>query len=130
MANTVAIRNLISGSKKLVVHAYLASDGVAGELADQILVDVSALPFPASKLTLEKIDYALTGFSAFLEFDATTDQPLLGLLAETPVVHDFTCFGGIPDPLAVGTTGDILISTTGFTAAGDRGTIILQFKVN
>ena len=128
MANTVTIRKLLDGSKLAVFHIYLASDGSSGELSDQVLVDASTLSGAPTKLSICEIEYALTGFSGVLEFDATTDQPVLALVAETPVKHCYKDIGGIPDPSATGFTGDILLTTTGFSAAGDRGHITLVVK--
>lgn len=85
MANTVSIRKLLDGSKLAVFHIYLASDGASGELTDQVIVAASTLDGAPTKLSICEVDYALSGFSGVLEFEATTDQPALALVAETPV---------------------------------------------
>lgn len=128
MANTVTIRKIVDGVRNAVLHVYVASDGVTGELADQVVVDASALSGAPTKLTIEELQWAFTGFSGTLEFDATTDSPAAALFDGQSGVLDFCSFGGIPDPLAAGTTGDILLSTTGFSAAGDAGILIIKVR--
>jgi hypothetical protein len=128
--NTIAIRKLLDGPKTAVLHVYVASDGSSGELSAAVIVDASTLSGAPTKLTIEKVAYAFTGFSGLLAFDATTDVPVLALIAENPASHCFTEFGGIADTSETGFTGDILLSTTGFTAAGDRGHITITVKKN
>ncbi|RMH21709.1 MAG: hypothetical protein D6698_02320 [Gammaproteobacteria bacterium] len=130
MANTVTKTTLIDGPRHVVVHVYLASDGLAGELTDEVLIDVSALTPSANDLTLECVWYSLNGFSGVLEWDATTDVPFLVLQDSDCCFMDFRGIGGIPNNAGAGKTGDLTLTTTGFTAAGDAGTITLKCKKN
>lgn len=130
MANTVTIRKLNDGDKYAVLHIYVASDGAAGELADQVVVDASGLHGAPTKLTIVEAWWSLNGFSGRLEFDATADSPALVLFPSDNGHLSFEEFGGIPDPGASGATGDITLTTSGFTASGDEGVIILKVRKN
>lgn len=126
MANTVTSQTILDGSRRLVIKWYLSSDGVAGELTDQIVVDVSALTPAATSVSLERVIWSINGFDAILEWDATADVEILRLGANAST-SDLCMkdFGGIWNNAGVGVTGDIVLTTSGFTAVGDAGTIIL-----
>ncbi len=131
MANTITSQTIIDGPKTAIIKIYLLSDGVAGEVVDQIVVDVSALTPAASKCSLEKVWWSFTGFDATLEWEATADVVIMPLASATGTSElDFTSFGGIPNNAGAGVTGDISLSTTGFTAATDTGVLILQVRKN
>lgn len=127
MANTVTLRTLIDGPRQAVIHVHLLSDGAAGELADEVLVDVSTLSPAPSKVTVEQIWWDIAGFDIFLEFDATADTALWKLGAGEGF-QDFRSFGGIKDNTGAGSTGDIVATTDGFTAATDEGTLIITVR--
>lgn len=114
----------INDERNVVVKIYLLSDG-EGELSDQVIVDSSALSSVPTTLHLRKVFSSLTGFSAKLEWDADTDDELIHLPAGEKH-QDFSRFGGIPNPKSTGSTGDITITTTGFSVAGDEGSITLE----
>lgn len=128
MANTVTLRTLVDGPRHAVIHVHLKSDGASGELTDSVVVDVSTLNPAPSKVTIEELHWDTSGFDSMLEFDATTDTAAWKLPAGYTGHQDFRSFGGIKDDSGSGTTGDIVLSTTGFTAAGDEGTIIIKVR--
>jgi hypothetical protein len=128
MANTVTITKLVDGQRNAVLHVYVASDGAAGELSDQVVVDASSLSGAPTKLTIERICWAFQGFSGRLEFDATADSPAAVLFDGDNGCLDFSSFGGLPDPAGAGSTGDILLTTTGFSASGDEGVLIIEVR--
>ncbi len=98
-----------------------------GELTDQIVVDVSALSGSPGKVHLAKVQSRLRGFDVLLEFEATTDKPILTLTPELVDPLEFDGFGGIPNNGGTGVTGDISITTVGFATAGtDVGWIVLE----
>ncbi len=125
MANTVAIQTIHDGTKLAVIKAYLASDGAAGELTDQVIVDASTLSGAPTDLTLIKMWASTTGCAFNLEWDATTDVGLLNFPTDFCEDMCFEKIGGIPNNAGTGKTGDILINTSGFTAAGDQITLVL-----
>lgn len=123
MANTVTSQTLLDGSKRSVIKWYLASDGASGELADQVIFDASAMTPATTDSTIERIRGYFIGFSGLVEFDATTDVAALVLPADDQFDFDFTndVTNGLPNNSGTGKTGDILLTTTGFTAATDIG---------
>lgn len=128
MANTVNVQTLVDGERNAVLKVYLESDGVTGELSDQVVVDVSALSGAPSTVRLDRVEAELEGFTAALEWDATTDVPILNVTDNGKACWDFCAVGGLPNDAGAGVTGDITISTTGFAAAGDRGTLLLWVR--
>lgn len=128
MANTVTSQVLQDGERNAVLHVYIASDGAAGEETDTVIVDVSALADAPSLVKVSKIKALISGFSAVLEWDADTDVPFLALPDGTDVELDYSDVGGLQNNGGTGVTGDITITTTGFSAAGDAGAITLWVR--
>lgn len=129
MANTITTQVIINGPRDVVIKVNILGDG-SGEETDTIIFDASAYAPIADENKLMKIEYALNGFSAYLEWDATADVPLISLVGDHPyfMPYDFceSSMGvaGIPNNAGAGRTGDILITTSGL-GAGDNGHIIL-----
>ena len=128
MANTVTLTTLLDSPAMAVIHVYLKSDGAAGELSDVVLIDASALTGANAVSTLEVVESSLAGFSARLEFDATTDVVAAVLPTDEHLRADYRDLATIRNPQGAGSTGDLTITTQGFTAATDEGHIILQVK--
>lgn len=128
MANTVQIQTLQDGGKYAVIKAYLASDGASGELTDQVIFDASTFSGAPTDSTIVKMWAMTTGCAFNLEWDATTDVPVLNMPADMTENFDFECIGGLPNNAGTGKTGDILLNTSGFTAAGDQITLVLVIK--
>ncbi len=126
MANLVSLQTIIDGPRNAVIKVFLASDGAAGELTDQVVVDVSALSGAPSKVHLTRVMHCLRGFDCLLEFDASTDKPIMVLTPEGPGDACFGKFGGLPNDAGSGVTGDIVLTTVGFTAATDTGWVLLE----
>lgn len=133
MANTVNITLIADSDRYVVGRAYFASDGVAGELTAQVLIDASSLtPVPVN-LRLTHVYWSFTGFQADLFWDQTSNDPIIhlpggSLALDTSIAEefDFSRFGGIPnDPSAAGYTGDLIMTTAGFATLGDVGSLIL-----
>jgi hypothetical protein len=117
----------MDSAKRATIQIHLASDGAAGELTDEVLVDVSTLSPAPSKVTVEQIWWDLVAFDLRLEFDASTDT-ILWKLGAGEGYQDFRSFGGIKDNTGSGSTGDIMGTTNGFTAAGDEGTLLIVVR--
>lgn len=126
MANTTTVRALVDGPNVAVLHVYLASDGASGELTDYVVFDASALIGAVNAHSIMSIQGLLTGFSAKLEFDATTDTPALFLPSGEQ--FDFNFIVPINNNAGTGITGDIVLTTTGFTASGDEGFFIIKVR--
>lgn len=128
MANTVQIQTIQDGPKYTVLKAYLASDGSSGELTDQVIFDASAFYGAPTDSTIMKVWATAAGCSFNLEWDATTDVPIINFPADFSEEFCFEKIGGLPNNAGAGKTGDILLNTTGFTAAGDAVTLVLVVK--
>lgn len=128
MANTLTRQIINDGERNAVIHVYIASDGLSGELTNSLLVDASELGGTFEKLSICRISGGLTGFSAILEWEAAADVPFLALTADEAFGFDYGCFGGLQSNAGAGANGDILITTSGFTATGDVGHITLELK--
>lgn len=128
MANTIAIRTHVDGPTSSVIQACFISDGSSGEITNQVVVDVSALTPVPKYVSITKIEYATAGCNVGLKFDATTDTPAWLIPPDSGGCFDFTAFGGIPDKKDTGYTGDVIASTAGFTAAGDRAAMMIYVK--
>jgi hypothetical protein len=128
MANTVTKQKIADNERNAIVHVWLASDGAAGELTDEVVVDVSDLSGSPSSVEVVRMESTLTGFSATLEWDATTDVPFLQIPADTLVQSDWRDFGGLQNNAGAGVTGDIVLTTAGFSAATDKGHITFWLK--
>lgn len=128
MANTVQVQTIQDGPKFSVIKVYIASDGAAGELTDQLIYDISTFAGAATDCSIVKMWASTTGCAFNLEWDATTDVPIINFPSDRAEDFCFEKFGGLPNNAGTGKTGDILLNTTGFTAAGDQATIVLLIK--
>lgn len=133
MANRVDINVVHQGPRNAIFHVYLVSDGVSGDLVDEVIVDPATLnPALAAApiLTVEKLWYDLSGFSARLEYDyLATDAGIWTMSEGQAAKMDFSSFSGINDTSGeLDGTGKIKLSTSGFTDTGDAGSIIIHVK--
>tara|TARA_Y100000310_G_scaffold157246_1_gene156617 strand:- start:1878 stop:2294 length:417 start_codon:yes stop_codon:yes gene_type:complete len=112
-----------------------AGDGV--EATDQVLVDYSELSGTFTKLAVVRLAiHTNSGATWTFEFDANTDAPLaifdnVGGSTGTGAVglpdFDLRDTEGIIDPAGDGTTGDIVVTTSGF-ANGDFADILIEVR--
>ncbi|MCA9333427.1 hypothetical protein KC963_00075 [Candidatus Saccharibacteria bacterium] len=118
------IRTLLDGPRK-VIRRITATESSE---SDSVAVDLSALTgnVPGktlSHLVIEEVWYSIAGYEfVVLEFDATTDSEGLRLSGDGYI--DMRDYGGLVDPQASGSTGDILLTAT-TTASGDSLNILI-----
>jgi hypothetical protein len=100
-----------------------------GEEAGTIIIDRSTFPPVAgTKLVIDKIEGVLSGFTARLLFDATTDLEIAAMPDATLFEYCWKKFGGFPSGKAgAGSTGDVLLTTSGL-GNGDRGTFTIHAR--
>lgn len=125
MAATATQQIIHNGSRNLVLKYTIA--GTTGDTTAGVLVDASALSV-GTNLRLTKVQSSLTGFSCNLLWDADTNVNLVELPTDEAYEADFSDIGGITNNAGTGVTGDVLFTTTGYTASGDGGSIVLTFK--
>lgn len=131
MANTVTVTTLLEGPRNLVLHVYLKSDGVSGDLSNEVIADPANHEFLSDSryFTLEDVTYGFNGFSANLEFEYLMDNTLIWVLPPGSGNYvDFKKFGGLADRSDVDGTGKLLLNTTGLMDEGDEGSLIIKLK--
>jgi len=132
MAATATEQVINDGPRNLYLKYTIA--GTTGDAAATKLVDVSDFvdadgnTLGANALTLMGVESSLTGFSCKLVWDATANVDLVELPSDDYLSVDYSRFGGIKDNSGTGSTGDVMFTTTGYTASGDGGHIFLKFK--
>ena len=131
MANTVNVQILESGPRNAMVLVYLRSDGATGELVNQTIVTRDDLGMSSgSRMKIEEIGYNFAGFDCVLEFASGGVTPTYRwVLAEgsnTPM--DFAPYGGLGDTSGMFGTGELQLTTTGFTSSTDQGSLLLKLR--
>lgn len=128
MPNTITRTTLHDGPRNLVQLINIVGDG-SGEENGTVLVDRSAFaPTDGTELVVEKIEGLLTGFTAVLRFDATTDLIFVRLPDGDWFCHDWERIGGISSNKAgTGANGDIQIVTSSL-GNGDAATFVLHMR--
>jgi hypothetical protein len=110
MADAVTSQTLTDNPKTAIFKFTNISDG-SGESAVK-KIDVSALSASIDGSTCTR---------------ATIDDFCIELGENQSGHHDYTSFGGLPNPASSGVTGDIMFTTVGHTSA-DTYTIIMQVQ--
>lgn len=130
MADTVTSQLIADGPRNAIYKFTNISDGT-GE-TDVVKVDVSALSAnergqPVTSLSIESVRGASNGMSVRILEEATADQLILEIPADT--IGEYFCedFGGIPNSKSAGYTGNILFTTVG-AANGDSYSIIMLMR--
>jgi hypothetical protein len=129
MAHIIQTQVLEDGNRNTIIKVYLASDGVSGELTDQVIFDASAYKTGSTDNSLAVIQYNLNGFDALLEWNATIDVPIITLDKDLQEEVSFWWGGrysGLINNGGAGRNGDILLTTSGFSASGSKGYIWLH----
>jgi uncharacterized protein (DUF39 family) len=127
MANTVTQQSISGGaSDKIVVrHIHIVSDGT--EEADLVVYDNSTLIADVNAGSLLEVAAYGSDCVVRLEWDQTTDAPIISMNPSSGTKVCFREFGGRANPGAAGATGDILLSTANLDA-GDEVSIFLTIK--
>ena len=126
MAGTATAQILVNGDRNLVVKYTLG--GTTGDTTAGSLLDASAtIPsVGVSELRIARAQWSLlAGVTVTVLWDATTNVTALELAGQDD--QDYSEFGGILNNAGTGVTGDVLYTTTGYTAVGG-GHFILHFR--
>ena len=130
MADTVLNTTVFDGSKKLITHYNVVSDGSGGTTK---IVDVSELNTnnqkSCVKVRLNKVSFNV---SVTAQVDALrmnwdnsgTNVDFLTMNGE--MEYDYSSFGGLKNTEASGFTGDVNVVLPA-CAAGDTGTIVCEW---
>lgn len=127
MANTVTLQSVSGGaSDKIVVrHIHIVSDGT--EEADLVVYDNSALIADVAAGSVLKVEAFGSDCICRLEWDQTTDSPIVSINPASGTEACFEDFGGMRNPGGAGATGDILLSTAGLDS-GDEVSLFITVK--
>ena len=129
MADTVLNTTVFDGSKKLITHYNVVSDGSGGTTK---IVDVSALATnngkACTKVRLNKVSFNVSVTAQVdalrMLWDATSDVVFLTMNGE--MEYDYSSFGGLKNTEASGFTGDVNITLPACTA-GDTATVVCEW---
>ena len=130
MADTVLNTTVLDGSKKLITHYNVVSDGSGGTTK---IVDVSELNTnnqkSCVKVRLNKVSFNV---SVTAQVDALrmnwdnsgTNVDFLTMNGE--MEYDYSSFGGLPNTEATNFTGDVNITLPACTS-GDSATVVCEW---
>ena len=138
MANTILKTVLQNGSKSLILHLYLESDGNEGELTNYVIFDPrtdldegAATRHP--RPVVRQIWHSFAWFDGLLAFDDLVPAPSWLLQRDSASYTDLRYFGGIKeryidpkDKDSSDRTGKVLLTTTDFAPLGSMGTLVLE----
>jgi hypothetical protein len=130
MSNIVIVTPIADGSLRTILHVYVKSDGVSGDLVDYVIADPADYGMSGDSrfFTVESIQSGLNGFSATLKFDYLLSGTLIWAVPEFHSEYDFKSHGGLKDRTeALDGTGKVLLSTNGL-GEGDEGSFIISLK--
>lgn len=136
MANKIQVMKIMDGDSHVTLHVYIESDGVSGDLVNQVILDPTTdltPPMPSMQdLIVKQVWSGLANCSVTLAFNATTPWAFWTLAPTAGVHYDWRFFGGIRDnsdaPMGLDSTGELLISTNGFTTTSAKGAFVLWME--
>jgi hypothetical protein len=131
MPNTVNQTVFLDGSKLATVHLYIESDGVSGEMANQLVIDMKNDIQPIgspTQATIQQIWWGQSYYDARLSFQDTVPVPFWVLPVGSDSHVDFRSIGGLKVPVDLDGNANILLTTVGFAPAGSWGSYIIQLK--
>lgn len=132
MTDAVTSQTLVDNDRRAVMKFTNISDGT-GETA-VTKVDVSALNADrngrtCTSVTIERIQYDITGMQVRVLWDATSDETCFVLSDSAGGTLCFKEFGGLINNAGAGKTGDVNFTTFGHTS-GDTYSVLLCMLKN
>lgn len=123
MANTVTSQTLLDGDRNLVMLFTGLLD--TSNESRAIKVDVSTFAPAPTKVRVDTIRHLISpGLIVILDWDATTPVRFAALTGYDEV--EAKCFGGIQNNAGTGVTGDIYLTTAGYSTGTLAYQIILE----
>lgn len=120
---TIDLQTIQDGERNVIVHADIAGDADP-DLANETVIDVSALVPVPDEVKIRRVWASLHGFTAVLLWNADTNKEFLAIPDGDDIEHNYQEIGGLINDAGTGKNGDVLVTTNG-SAAGDHGTIII-----
>lgn len=120
-APTPVATTLSDGNFSSIIRVEIPAGGDTDVSATKV-VDISTLTAGATGTYchINKLWWSLDGFAVNLLFDADTDSYGATMARGTGFLDFSHLANGIPNPLATGYTGDIMMTTNGIPAADDE----------
>lgn len=128
-APTVTVRTLVD-SKDIVQSMVHIATGGDTDLTVTNVLDISAMTTgqTVSDCSIIDVKWSLNGFSATLNFDASTDVPAIVLSGNGEFnLREVNNGNGITNNSGSGKNGDILLATSG-VGSTDNGWILITAK--
>lgn len=123
MANAVTTQTLLDGPRNLVILLTGVLD--TSNEARAIKVDVSSYDPAPLKVRVDKIQYSIAdALQVLLDWDATTDVTFAVLSGRGEL--EACKFGGLQNNAGAGVTGDIYLTTLGYSAGTVSYTVLLE----
>ena len=123
MANVVTSQTLLDGPRNLVILLTGVLD--TSNEARAIKVDVSTYDPAPLKVRVDKIQYSIAGaLQVLLDWDATTDVTFAVLSGQGEI--EACNIGGLQNNAGAGVTGDVYLTTFGWSAGTLSYTILLE----
>jgi len=130
----VTVKKIVEGDAHVVIRVVLLANG-SGDLSKEVLLSPLDLnpPRKANRVTLRimQIWYGLSNFDAEFGFNLVSPAPVWTVTKGTDSHVDFRNFGGLMEYPTVppeDVDGKLWLSTTGFTAAGQTGSFVLELR--
>jgi len=123
MANTVTSQTILDGDRKLVMLFTGLLD--TSNESRNVKVDVSTFVPAASKVRIDKMQYTISpGLILILDWDADTDIRFAALSGFGKMCG--RSFGGLQNNGGAGVTGDIYLTTVGYSSGSVAYTLLLE----
>lgn len=123
MANTVTTQTLVDGDRNLVILLTGVLD--TSNESRTIKVDVSSYAPAPTRVRVDTIRHLISpGLIVVLDWDATANVRFAALTGYDEV--EAKCFGGLQDNSGAGRTGDIYLTTLGWSSGVLAYNIILE----
>lgn len=120
-ADSVSSKTLWTGNKSAQFAFTNLSDGTGESVVQKI--DISTLPGSPTAIVINKAWFAVNGMAVQVIFDHATDDLVLTLAGTG--YYDFAQIGGLKDPSAGTSTGDLLFTTQGHSGT-DTYSVVLD----
>lgn len=143
MANRIIKTVMQNGTKSIIFHVYLESDGNEGELINYALIDpaVDYVDRNGNPLggaedirpIVNQIWHSFSWFDGLLSFDDLVPAPSWLLARDGDNYTDLRYFRGLKDRFvdpkdkaSSDRTGKVLLTTSGFAPEGSVGTMVIE----
>ena len=131
----VAITKIAEGNAHIIIRVDLKSDGVTGELVNEVILSPSDLvpsrPNNRTAFRIMQAWYGLVWFDILLGYGTVSPQTIWTISKDCDSHIDFRSFGGLMDYATYppgDVSGKLWISTNGFGTPGSTGTLILELR--